>query len=155
MNCLHCAKPFTDENPAHRDLLLHLGCFRAVGGSLPALPAHHTHGSPEVDALAQKVTYPADLPGQRGTHGCQYPGLPVGEVGVIAGNASSGKSFVKPEPLNALDLSLNETLVKLNISKTRIERSFDAYEFRRNGELIFTGNALEIWRWLRQQGEIV
>lgn len=141
--CMHCGKPFTDQDPAHLGLLLHKVCYQVVGGrpldplpahtptttgkgpidavTLPPLPAHHTHGDQQTDILAQKVNYePA-----------------------------------KPTPLNTLEMNLNEVLIRLRISKTSIPRSFDKCEFRRDGELVFIGDCREVWQWLRKQGEII
>jgi hypothetical protein len=135
MNCMHCGKLFTEQEPSYLGLLLHRICYQVVGGQideqLPTLSSHSSHGDRQTDLLAQKVAYPptADLPGQRGTHGCQYPA----------------------PPLDTGEMSLNEVLVRLGISKTKIPLSFDKYDFEKRGHRIFTGDCQEIWVWLREQ----
>ncbi len=152
MTCLHCAKPFTTENPAYRDLLLHRDCYQAVGGcaddQLPLLPAHHSHGDRQTDLLAQKVNYAGSLLLDT-----------TQEQAMEAQEKDERERILKPAPLDTSDMTLNEVLVRLRISKTNIKNSFGQYEFRRagdsKGELLLIGNHQDIWHWLRNQKEII
>lgn len=55
----------------------------------------------------------------------------------------------------ARDLSLNESLAALGMTSVRAEgAAIGVKRFMRDGEIVFTGDARDGWRWLREVADV-
>lgn len=123
--CMHCGKPLDEQNPSYLGLLLHKICYQAVGG--------------RTDDLHPR------LPAHH-SHGSRETDLLAQKVNYEP---------AKPAPLDTGEMTLNEVLIRLRITRERNQKSIYDYDFSRDGQVIFTGDLKGIWQWLRKQGEIV